>query len=343
MSSLHQILSAFISDANDFDIRPFGTGLIHRTYVVAKNNQPVYILQALNHHVFKNPDAIAANISEMGNYLRQNHPNEVFPGFISTLNGEFYHYDNHQPYRLSSFIKGSHTIDTCTNPEQAYEAAFQFGKFTSLFSNLNMNHLQETISQFHDLAFRWKQFEDCLEKGNHERIIISKNEINFIRQNKFIVDKYSTLISDNSLQLRVTHHDTKISNVLFDDQNKGICVIDLDTTMPGYFMSDVGDMFRTYLSEANEEEQDIEKVIARKSYYNAIIDGYSTAMSGLLLDKEKEFLQFSGECMIYMQSLRFLTDFINNDIYYGAKYELHNFNRAKNQLKLLKEFQHISS
>ncbi len=343
MKSLHQILSEFIHDAEHFDIKSFGTGLIHHTYVVSRDKTPVYILQALNYQVFKNPNAISSNISILENHLQQNHPDVIFPTYVKTLSGESYCYDLYQPYRLSLFIANSHSIDSCTNPDQAFEAAFQFGKFTSLFETLNMRELQDTIPQFHDLNFRWKQFEDCLKNGNQERIHFSQSEIGIISENRFIVDDYSTLISDGSLQLRVTHHDSKISNVLFDYQNKGICVIDLDTTMPGFFISDLGDMFRTYLAEATEEEQDFEKIIVRKSYYDAIIHGYSVAMEKSLTQTEKNLLNYSGEFMIYMQALRFLTDFINNDIYYGSKYELHNFNRAKNQLKLLSEFRTLIS
>jgi thiamine kinase-like enzyme len=135
----------------------------------------------------------------------------------------------------------------------------------------------------------------------------------------------------------VTHHDTKISNVLFDDQDNGLCVIDLDTVMPGYFISDVGDMMRTYLSPVNEEEKDLSKIIIRNEYFKAITDGYLSEMSAELTEKEKEHFVYAGKFMIYMQALRFITDHLNNDHYYGAAYEGHNFVRANNQAVLLQK------
>jgi Ser/Thr protein kinase RdoA (MazF antagonist) len=134
---------------------------------------------------------------------------------------------------------------------------------------------------------------------------------------------------------RVTHHDTKISNVLFDKEQRGICVIDLDTLMPGYFISDVGDMMRTYLSVAGEEEKDFSLISVREDYFLAIVDGYSSEMRNDLTEEERKWFVFAGKFMIYMQAIRFLADHLNDDIYYGAKYEGHNFIRANNQLCLL--------
>ena len=137
-------------------------------------------------------------------------------------------------------------------------------------------------------------------------------------------------------QLRVTHHDTKISNVLFDESGKGICVIDLDTIMPGYFISDLGDMFRTYLSPANEEVKDFNAIDVRDDFFRAIVQGYVSTMGTELTEEEKRLILYSGKFIIYMQAMRFLADYINNDVYYGARYEEQNFVRAGNQLQLLK-------
>lgn len=137
------------------------------------------------------------------------------------------------------------------------------------------------------------------------------------------------------MKLRVTHHDTKISNVLFDKKGKGICVIDLDTVMPGYFISDVGDMMRTYLSPVSEEENDLGKITVRDDFYRAIVQGYYNEMKDELTETEKKYFFYAGKFMIYMQAVRFLTDHLNDDVYYGAKYEGHNFMRAANQVRLL--------
>ena len=138
---------------------------------------------------------------------------------------------------------------------------------------------------------------------------------------------------------RVTHHDTKINNVLFNRENKSICPIDLDTVMSGFFISDLGDMFRTYLSPGSEEETDLEAVFVRKDFYQAIVEGYMEKMADILTKDEKENLSYAGEFMIFMQAIRFLADFLNDDIYYGIRYEMNNFDRTVNQLHLLRSFQ----
>src|SRR5690606_24912784 len=145
---------------------------------------------------------------------------------------------------------------------------------------------------------------------------------------------YTTLFRS---RIRVTHHDTKISNVLFDKDGKGICVIDLDTVMPGYFISDVGDMIRTYVSPANEEERDFDKIRVRDDVMDALTEGYLEFMGDELTATEKKHTRYSGMFMTYMQALRFLTDYLNDDVYYGARYDGHNRVRAMNQVRLLSE------
>ncbi len=154
----------------------------------------------------------------------------------------------------------------------------------------------------------------------------------------FIVEVFEAIKANPGFKLRVMHHDTKISNVLFNAENKGACVIDLDTVMPGYFISDVGDMMRTYLSPVTEEESDFDKIKVRDEYFKAIADGYLNKMRDKLSETEKAHFVYAGKFLIYMQAIRFLTDYLNNDAYYGSKYEGHNLMRAKNQIVLLQRF-----
>ncbi len=184
---------------------------------------------------------------------------------------------------------------------------------------------------------RYQQFLQSIEQGNKQRINESGRLISHLVSHADIVTTYAGIKNDPEFRLRVTHHDTKISNVLFDGKGKGICVIDLDTVMPGYFISDVGDMMRTYLSPVSEEEMDFEKIKVRDDFYKAIVDGYYNEMKDELTETEKQYFFYAGTFMIYMQSLRFATDYFNNDRYYGAKYSRHNFVRANNQLVLLEK------
>jgi Ser/Thr protein kinase RdoA (MazF antagonist) len=236
---------------------------------------------------------------------------------------------------MFSFIEGSHTIDVVETPEQAYEAAAQFGRFTRILSDLDVGKLKITIPDFHALSLRYKQFLSAIENGNADRKKESAPLIKKLLAHSSIVEEYEKIRADKNFITRVTHHDTKISNVLFDENDKGICVIDLDTVMPGYFFSDVGDMMRTYLSPVSEEEKDFTKIDIREDIYRAIVNGYYREMNMVLTETEQKYFFYSGCFMIYMQALRFLTDFLNNDIYYGQKYPGHNMVRAGNQAILL--------
>lgn len=338
---LIQVLAEFIEDTQGIEIKRFGEGLIHGSYLVSKKNEPEYILQEFNTSVFKDPSLISYNLNLLSNHLHSIDEIPFFPLSINTISHHSYVIDEGKYFRLTPYVKDSHSINSCSTADEAYQASFQFSRFTAAFKDFNPEPLKETIPQFHDLDFRWSQFMDALKFGNQQRMQFAKKEIDQIRDNYIIVEKFNSIKSTQSFLKRVTHHDTKISNVLFNSSSKGICVIDLDTVMAGYFISDVGDMYRTYLSPANEEEKDLEQVVARKDFYNAILEGYLENMRDQMTIKERENIYFAGEFMIYMQALRFITDFINDDIYYGISYEMNNYNRTKNQLRLLQEFHSI--
>ena len=234
------------------------------------------------------------------------------------------------------FVKKSHTVDVVQTPRQAFEAAKQFGRFTHLLNGFPVNELKVTIPDFHNLSLRYQQFLQSLQSGNAVRIEKTKEEINWLKAHDNIAKRFDAMKKNPDFKLRVTHHDTKISNVLFDEQDKGLCVIDLDTVMPGYFISDVGDMMRTCLSPVSEEEKDFSKIEIRDEYYKAIVEGYTGGMENELSSAEKAAF-FDAACyLIYMQALRFIADHLNNDEYYGARYEGHNFIRGSNQINLLK-------
>ncbi len=332
-NTLQKILKAF--GIEEAEVKPFGNGLINRTWKVAalKSN---YILQKVNDNVFRQPKDIAYNIRLIADHLQKNHADYFFIAPVVANTGEdIFFCEGEGWFRLMPFVENSKTFDVVQAPDQAYEAAKQFGRFTKLLFDFDASRLKITIPQFHDLALRFQQFLDAVSNGNEERIKGSKKMIYQLLQHKSIVDEYRRIVRNSQFRLRVTHHDTKISNVLFDQNNKGLCVIDLDTVMPGYFISDVGDMMRTYLSPVSEEEKNFEKIVVRNEFYKAIVEGYSDEMKEKLTTVEKNYFLFAGEFMIYMQALRFLTDHLNNDVYYGAKYEGHNLLRAENQLILL--------
>ncbi len=330
---LKTALKQFGFNESDCMVKQFGTGLINSTWLI-ENNKIKYILQGINHNVFEHPEDIAYNIKLIGKHLKEYFPTYLFINPCPAIDGTELVKVRNGYFRLFPFVDGSHTVNVVEKPGQAYEAAKQFGMFTKLLSGLNASVLKITLPDFHDLSLRYRQFENALQNGNKQRIIQSQKLVTFIISQKYIVAEFE--YCKQNFKTRCTHHDTKISNVLFNVAGKGLCVIDLDTVMPGYFISDVGDMMRTYLSPVNEEESDYSKIEVRKEFYDAIIIGYLSEMGGELSELEKKYFHFAGKFMIYMQAIRFLTDHINDDSYYGAKYEGHNFVRAGNQVALLK-------
>ncbi len=331
---MKEILLQYGLSPDDFTVQPFGNGLINSTWIVeSRSLQKRYILQKINQQVFKQPADIAFNIRLIDAYLKIHAPAYLFVSPIKNLEGADMVKSDGAYYRMFPFVTNSKTIDVVEKPEQAYEAAKQFGRFTKLLFGFDARSLKITLPDFHNLSLRYKQFEESLNNGNPERLVQSKELIDEVIAHKHIVATYEKLSS--TLQRRCTHHDTKISNVLFDRHDKGLCVIDLDTVMPGYFISDVGDMIRTYVCQVNEEEKDFSRIEIRPAFYQAIIDGYLSEMGEELTDEEKKLFHYAGCFMIYMQALRFLTDHLNNDVYYGAKYIGHNFVRAGNQITLL--------
>lgn len=331
---MKEILSEYGFLQENSAVEKIGNGLINTTWL-ARSGAMQFILQRINTDIFKSPEDIAFNISLMNDFLKANHPGYLFIAAIKTISGEEMVRTVEGWFRLFPFVENSHTIDVVKNPEQAFEAARQFGRFTKLLSGLDAAQLKITLPDFHDLSLRYKQFESSLEHGNKERINEAKELIQFLLANKTIEAEFE--IRKPSFKIRCTHHDTKISNVLFDRDDKGLCVIDLDTVMPGYFISDLGDMMRTYLSPVSEEEKDFTRIIIREEYYKALVNGYLSEMGEELNPVEKDSFLFSGKFMIYMQALRFLTDYLNDDIYYGSKYPGHNLVRAGNQAMLLKK------
>lgn len=334
---LENILSQFGLIEEKCKIEKLGTGLINHTWKINCGDQS-YILQKINHQVFKTPEIIDNNTAQLKHFLNKFYPDYLFVPPVNTLEGISLIKTSEGFFRLFDYVEKSVTINFVNSEKEAYEAAKQFGKFTSLLAHFNTDNLGIPLPDFHNLALRYEQFVSACKNGNPERIEETKEAIAILQSYKTIVDTYNSIVKDNLLPLRVMHHDTKISNVLFDEYEQGLCVIDLDTVMPGYYISDVGDMMRTYLSPANEEEKDLEKVIIRKDVFKAIYKGYMSELGKELSTVEKQYFIYSGKFIIYMQALRFLTDYINNDIYYGAAYPEHNLVRANNQIKLLKEY-----
>jgi len=332
-----EILNAYGFEFKSTRLTKIGSGHINRTYLLSSKDE-TYILQNINTQVFKAPWVISNNIDQVAGYLKKTYPTYLFPAPIPTIDGSLMYRHENEYWRLLPFVTNTVAFDTLTDPIQAYEAAKQFGKLTRLLDHFDTSLLKPTIENFHNLKWRFEQFKLALHDASHTRRLIAKAEIENALTYDFLISDYESIQKRADFPDRPIHHDTKISNVLLSEKdNSGVCVIDLDTLMPGKFISDLGDMMRTYLCAFSENETDLTKISIRLPYFEATIKGYLSEMKGFLSETEKEVILFSGKYIIYMQAVRFLSDYLNGDIYFPITYQEQNLDRSKNQFKLLAE------
>lgn len=244
-------------------------------------------------------------------------------------NGEF--------WRAFEFIENTTSPAVASKSKQAYATAKTFGSFTAAFTNFDSSQLKITIPDFHNLRLRYDQYRLALLNSPEELRLRAGSSLEKLTQRSNYKDFYETVISDPDHYLkRVMHHDAKIANVLFDkDSGEVVCPVDFDTVMPGYYFSDLGDMIRSMACNHDENYLGSEPIQIRPDYYEAIVDGYLMVMNEHLSEKEIENIHFSGLIMIYMQALRFMSDFLQHDVYYHTEYPGQNLDRANNQLDLL--------
>jgi len=334
---LDQILALYGIMPSGAKVQTFGDGLINHTWKI-ETPSSAYIVQKVNQAVFNKPFDIDENLSILKQYLDVHHPDYLFVAPLADLSGSSLVHNEDGYFRIFPFIEGSHSLNVLEKPEEASEAAKQFGRFSHILSEFDAPKLNITLPDFHNLSLRYEQFLNALNHASYLRKEKAEVSIMYILEHNDIVETFKHIADTKEIPLRVIHHDTKINNVLFDKENHGLCIIDLDTVMPGYFISDVGDMMRTYLSPANEEETDMSRIKVRSDFFKSIYQGYMSEMGNTLTETEKGYFIYAGKFLIYMQAIRFLTDYLQNDIYYGARYEDHNLNRAVNQLTLLQRY-----
>lgn len=333
-----EVLKGFDLAGPDTKYSLFGGGLINNTWKVSTADKD-FILQQINTDIFSAPEKIIDNMVNLQNYLNQKSPEYLFVGPVKTGSGQSVLYADGYAFRIFPFVQNSLTIDKVGHPKQAYQAAKQFGKFTALLTDFDTSILNISLKDFHNLNLRVSQYLKAKELADESRLTLAAWAISEIDIHMDIAERYKNILDQDILTIRTFHHDTKISNVLLhEDTGLGMCVIDLDTVMPGYFISDVGDMMRTYLSPVTEEEIDFELIDVRVEIFEAVYSGYMSEMGEVLNSEEQQLFIYAGQFMIFMQALRFLTDFLNGDIYYGAAYPNHNLNRAMNQIHLLNKY-----
>lgn len=335
---MEQITHQFFDYQQLISLTPFGNGHINDTYrleIVEAGKPQTWLLQRLNHHIFRQPDAVMENIQLVAQHLA-NQPYEMkILAPRPTRSGHWLHHDEAGNYwRVFPFFENTETYERVETEVQAHEAARAFGAFAKALDKLDASQLKLTIPSFHDGEKRLADFLAALENAIPERLAEAKTEVGKILNNQLIFSEIASL----NLPIRAIHHDTKINNLLFDKKaGKAICVIDLDTVMPGIILSDFGDLVRTSTSLADEDEADLSKIEFRKTIYEALLEGFLAEMGGLLTPAERNALPLAGPWLTLMQAVRFLGDFLVGDIYYKVKYPQHNLVRGRSQLALFEQ------
>jgi len=340
------VSAEFAFDGRIVSAAPYGSGHINDTFLTVVENAGGprrFILQRINHQVFKQPDLLMENVARVCAHA---HAKLSAAGttdahrralrLIPTHQGKAWHVDQSgNRWRCYDFIEGATGHDVVRSPAQAESAAKAFGAFQALLADLPGERLHETIPDFHHTPSRFARFQAALAKDSHGRAAAAGPEIAFALARAGEVSVVVDALRDGSLPERVTHNDTKLNNVLLDDvTQEGVCVIDLDTVMPGSALYDFGDLVRTSTSPAAEDETDLSKVTMQLPMFEALVRGYLSSARGFLTPREKELLPFAGKLITLEIGLRFLTDWLEGDTYFKIKRPTHNLDRCRTQFKL---------
>jgi len=338
---LNSILNEFILES---EISVYGNGHINDTYITNTKN---YILQRINTGIFKNPDELMQNIENVTNHIRLKmkalgrDEDRSTLTVVKTRKGESYvKCDDDHVYRVYKFINGSETIEKAENDVHMYNAGKGFGEFQQMLTDYPVDTLFDTIPNFHNTVKRVEALETAIKENRTGRLIFVKDEVEFALSRAKDASVIVEGIEDGSIPLRVTHNDTKINNILFDDKtHEPLCVIDLDTVMQGSLLYDFGDAMRIGASSAAEDEEDLSKVWFDEKLFEAFAKGFLEFMGEDITPREKELLGFSAKLLTYECGIRFLTDYLNGDTYFKIHKPAHNLIRARNQFKLVKDIE----
>ena len=349
-AELHAIFEQFAVPGKLIEAAPYGSGYINDTYLgrYLENGQETrYIHQRINHLVFKQPEKLMENFERVTRHARskivaaggdpQRETLNVVPArsgasFICTGQGEY--------WRTLVYIPGTITYDVCTTPQMAYSPAYAFGHFQKVLADLPGERLHETIPDFHHTRKRFAAFAEAVQADSAGRCGECRAEIDYILQREEYAGMLVDRLASGELPERVAHNDTKLNNVLIDEASgKGICVIDLDTVMPGTLLYDFGDLIRMGTATAPEDETDLSRVRLDLQLFNWLARGYLDAVRELLTPLEWELLIYGGLVITYEQAIRFLGDYLRGDVYYKIRHPHHNLDRGRNQIKMVQEME----
>lgn len=342
MNDLLSVINQFQITGIVSGIAPFGDGFINTTYRVSiKSNVIEYVLQKINHNIFKDVDLLQNNIKRITDHIRfkllesgVSDINRKTLTLIPTLDGKLYYFDGNSYWRMTLLIPDSKTVEVVT-PEYAYSAGKAFGNFQSMLADMDGEALGETIQNFHNMENRLASFRDAVKNNTAGRLNEVSALVSEIEKRAVEMCQCERLYREGKLPKRINHCDTKVNNMLFDECGNVLCVIDLDTAMPGFVMSDFGDFMRTAGNNGKEDDTVLENVTFNMDIFKSYTKGYLESAKGFLTSLEIELLPFGARLLTYMQLSRFLADYLNGDTYYKINNPEHNLQRSNAQFKLL--------
>lgn len=340
-NKLLETASQFAFEGVVTEVVPLGEGFINDTYVVkTAGDDPNYILQRKNHLIFLDVPAMMDNIMRVTTHIKKRvsaagvDPEREVLTIIPTRDGELYYREGENYWAASLFIEGSVTHDVADTPRLAYMGGKGIGRFQAQLSDFN-EPLAEVIKGFHNIRWRFQQWDEALAADLSGRKASLSEEIGWIESRRGEMLDFWAMVEDGRLPMRVTHNDTKLSNILFDSNDEVLCVIDLDTVMSSTSLNDFGDAIRSYTNTGAEDDPDLSRVSMNLDTFRHYTAGYLSERGSSMTRTELEWLPFSARYITFEQVLRFLMDYINGDTYYKIRYPEHNLVRTRAQYKLL--------
>lgn len=343
------IISQFDTKGSLASVTPHGSGHIHDTYRVTtvQAEFPDYLLQRINHRIFKNIPALTENVQRVTRHLRKKleampdrNPDKEVLTLVPTRQGDGYYKDADGNYwRIYLYLANTRSYDMAETIQQAYEAGKAFGRFQALLSDLDARELHEIIPHFHDLESRLELFQQAISRNPRGRVKAVADEISFVLKRTEVMSTICKLGREGKLPLRTTHNDTKFNNVLLNSKDEAQCVIDLDTVMPGFVAYDFGDAVRSIVNKRPEDEKDLDKIKVDIDLFEGFTRGFLKETRTFLTTVEIGSLAQGVLLLPFIMGLRFLTDYIDGDNYYKIGFPDHNWQRAKAQFRLVEELE----
>lgn len=350
-AGIEEAIAQFAVEGRLMERRPYGNGHINDTFLLVyempEGVNKRYILQRMNHDIFRKPQELMENIVNVTEYLRKviisqgGEPERETLNVVKTRDGKSNYRDSGGNYwRMFLFIERTVCLEKVESAKDFYDSAVAFGNFQRMLADYPAETLHETIPNFHHTPSRFRAFQKAVQEDKLGRAALVREEIAFAMEREKDTPVLTDLLAAGQLPLRVTHNDTKLNNILFDEESrKALCIIDLDTVMPGLSHYDFGDSIRFGASTGEEDERDLKKIELDLSLYEAFTKGYLEGCGGRLTNKEIETLPMGAKLMTYECGIRFLADYLEGDVYFKIHRDGHNLDRARTQFKLVADME----